>query len=630
VEPVTYPSGRVITYTSSAAARSLSAVDTANGINYATSALYSPPGAFSSLQNGSGIVSTFYLNNRLEPCRISVKTTGTAPTQCSDTAHLGNILDFTYDYNFSVANNGNVKQITNNLNSARTQSFTYDEMNRVKTALTQGTAGALCWGLDYSFDIYANLTTVALDPARPSCTWTTLNAGISTSNRITNTGFSYDAAGNVLSDGSFSYTWDAESQLKTAAGVTYTYDGDGRRVQKSNGKLYWYGAGGEVIAESDAAGNFTDEYVFFGGRRIARRNVSSGNVYYFFADHLGSSRVVLQSGQSTPCYDADFDPFGGEHVVTNTCPQNYKFTGKERDTETNLDNFEARYYSSQFGRFHSADWSAIPVPVPYADLGNPQTLNLYAYVKNNPLNLTDPTGHAASNAGGTISSSEGMYVIPSKLWIGSESEPLDSLFSASSVNSEDNTETSVTVTMTYADYLSNLLALTAPGAQQQAQNQTTLNLNGTNVDITFNAAEFSNGQKGAVIDANPQGACDNCRWAQTVSRTGDDAHGARTDRDPQSGPQPLYPTGIHAGNDAANLSDKPRSNNPGTFTAVSTLGVADKANKTFKVTGSMTWGYKIDKSGNVSGVAPRVATKAEQARSIAVLRRESPGWTISQ
>src|SRR5689334_13531364 len=87
-------------------------------------------------------------------------------------------------------------------------------------------------------------------------------------------------------------------------------------------------------------------------------------------------------------YDADFDPFGGEHVVTNTCPQNYKFTGKERDTESNLDNFEARYYSSQFGRFQSADWSAVPVPVPYADLGNPQTLNLYAYVKNNPMNLS--------------------------------------------------------------------------------------------------------------------------------------------------------------------------------------------------------------------------------------------------
>jgi hypothetical protein len=163
---------------------------------------------------------------------------------------------------------------------------------------------------------------------------------------------------------------------------------------------------------------------------------------------------------------------------------------------------------------------------------------------------------------------------------------------------------------------------------QGRQNQTTLNFNGTRVDVTFYAAEFSNGQKGAVIDANPQGGCDNCRWAQTVSKTGEDAHETRTDRDPELGTQPLYPTGVHAGNDPANFSDKPRSTGPGTFTAVTTLGVADKANKTFKVIGSITWGYKIDKNGSVSGIAPGVATRAEQTASIAVLRRESPSWTI--
>jgi len=263
--------------------------------------------------------------------------------------------------------------------------------------------------LDYSYDIYANLTTVSLDASRPACTWTTLNAGMDTNNRITNTGFSYDAAGNVLSDGSFSYTWDAESELKTAAGVTYTYDGDGRRVQKSNGKLYWYGATGDILDESDASGNITDEFVFFGGKRIARRNVSTGSFYYYLSDHLGTARMIVLAGQTSACYDADFDPFGGEHIVANSCPQNYKFTGKERDTETNLDDFEARYYSSQFGRFHSADWSAIPAPVPYADLGNPQTLNLYAYVKNNPMNLTDPTGHQAP---GQLVGTGGDFMMP--------------------------------------------------------------------------------------------------------------------------------------------------------------------------------------------------------------------------
>ncbi len=69
------------------------------------------------------------------------------------------------------------------------------------------------------------------------------------------------------------------------------------------------------------------------------------------------------------------------------------FTGKERDAESGNDYFEARYYSSAMGRFMSPDWSAKEEPVPYAQLDDPQSLNLYAYVRNNPLTRTDLTGH---------------------------------------------------------------------------------------------------------------------------------------------------------------------------------------------------------------------------------------------
>jgi RHS repeat-associated protein len=196
----------------------------------------------------------------------------------------------------------------------------------------------------------------------------------------------------VLADGTNTYVWNAESQITKAAGVNYTYDGDGDRVQKSNGKIYWYGAGSEILDESDASGNITDEYVFFGGKRIAHRVVSGNAIYYYAEDFLGSSRVMTTS-TGTVCYDADFYPFGGERDVTNTCPQNYKFTGKERDAETNNDDFGARYYSSQFGRWISPDWSAIPAPVPYANLTNPQTLNLYAMVHDNPETFADLDGH---------------------------------------------------------------------------------------------------------------------------------------------------------------------------------------------------------------------------------------------
>jgi RHS repeat-associated protein len=177
----------------------------------------------------------------------------------------------------------------------------------------------------------------------------------------------------------------------TAGGVTYTYDGDGRRVEKSNGKIYWYGKNGEVLNESDLSGTMTEAYVYFDGKRIGHHN-SSRQYFYYAEDFIGSSRVITTSAGAT-CYDADFYPFGAESPVTNTCPQNYKWTGKERDAETGNDDFDARYYSSTYGRFLSADWSDMPAPVPYANLTNPQTLNLYAIVRDNPESFADLDGH---------------------------------------------------------------------------------------------------------------------------------------------------------------------------------------------------------------------------------------------
>jgi RHS repeat-associated protein len=74
-----------------------------------------------------------------------------------------------------------------------------------------------------------------------------------------------------------------------------------------------------------------------------------------------------------------------------------RFTGKERDTESGNDYFGARYYSSAMGRWLSPDWSAKIMPVPYAMLENPQSLNLYAYLMNNPLSRFDPDGHACNS-----------------------------------------------------------------------------------------------------------------------------------------------------------------------------------------------------------------------------------------
>ncbi|MFZ3215703.1 MAG: RHS repeat-associated core domain-containing protein [Candidatus Acidiferrales bacterium] len=297
-----------------------------------------------------------------------------------------------YNYN-SGADNGNVAGITNDRDTTRSQAFTYDQVNRVLTAQTPSPCGSNCWSQAFSYDRWANLQSVAATGTAPPLASLAVNAN----NRITLAPFTYDLAGNETADTTSTYVWNAESEIKTAGGLTYSYDGDGDRVQKSNGKIYWYGAGTQILDESDGSGNITDEYVYFGGKRVAHRVVSSNSIYYYAEDMLGSSRA-LATAAGALCYDADFYPYGGEHDYTNTCSQNYKFTGKERDPETNNDNFDARYYSSAYGRFLSADWSSIPAPVPYANLTNPQTLNLYAMVSDNPESFADLDGHMAMTA----------------------------------------------------------------------------------------------------------------------------------------------------------------------------------------------------------------------------------------
>ncbi len=147
-------------------------------------------------------------------------------------------------------------------------------------------------------------------------------------------------------------------------------------------KRYWLG-NGNVLAEADGAGNLTAEYIYFGSKRIARIDLPANNVHYYLSDHLGSSTKIISSTGVVE-EESDYTAFGTE-LPGSSGTNRYKFTGKERDTESGLDFFEARYYGSNMGRFMSPD----PMGGHYED---PQTLNRYSYVRNNPINLTDPTG----------------------------------------------------------------------------------------------------------------------------------------------------------------------------------------------------------------------------------------------
>ncbi len=198
-------------------------------------------------------------------------------------------------------------------------------------------------------------------------------------------------------------TFNAENQWigQSSFHVAYLYDGDGDKVKDSGGasgtRIYVHDVQGNVLEELAQNGVVNDEYVYLGTTRIARVHNFS-QIYYYYGDHLGTARVITDNS-GAKCYDADYFPWGGEqHVYVNTCSQNYKFTGKQRDPDMGVDYFGARFYKSDMSRFYSPDWAANVEPVPYAKLDNPQSLNLYTYVLDNPLTLRDRDGHCAEDA----------------------------------------------------------------------------------------------------------------------------------------------------------------------------------------------------------------------------------------
>jgi RHS repeat-associated protein len=205
---------------------------------------------------------------------------------------------------------------------------------------------------------------------------------------MTYNNFGYDNGGNQTTISPYTVSYDVENRqsgfTSTSNGsATYTYDGDGRRVEKTAG-------GVTTTYVYDATGNLAAEY-------SSQPPPMPCQTCYLTTDHLGSTRAITsQTGGLVSRHD--FLPFGEELVTTNrTAAQGYgvadnvmqRYTGQQRDLEGPvLDFFGARYFQGAQGRFTGPD----PKQVTRKRVSDPQQWNQYAYTRNNPLKYFDPDG----------------------------------------------------------------------------------------------------------------------------------------------------------------------------------------------------------------------------------------------
>ena len=263
-----------------------------------------------------------------------------------------------------------------------TSNYTYDPLYELTQVTQRGSTTET-----YSYDVVGNRLSSSGVP----------NYNYNLSNEMTSNSsgsYTYDANGNTLSDASGkSYTWDFENRLAqavvpgTSGGTTsFKYDPFGRRIQKSGplGTTNYLYDGTNSIEEVNSGGNVSAKYsqspVVDEDLAMFRSGVAS----YYHSDGLGSI-TSLSNAAGALANTYTYDSFGRLIASTGPLVNPFQYTAREFDPETNLYNYRARYYDGVTARFLSEDQMGF-------DIGS----NFYHYVGNNPVNLVDRFGLAAS------------------------------------------------------------------------------------------------------------------------------------------------------------------------------------------------------------------------------------------
>jgi RHS repeat-associated protein len=271
------------------------------------------------------------------------------------------------------------------LSNGVTVEYGYDVASQV-TGLTYKLGSTTLGTLTYAYDLAGNRTSVGGTWARTGLPASLTSATYDAANQIStwgSTSLTYDDNGNLASDGTKTYTWNARNQLTSLSGgvsASFQYDGLGRRRVKTVGGvstafLYdWLNTVQELVGGSPSAnvlpGLAIDEW-------LTRTDSAGGR--HFLKDALGST-LALTDGSGTLQTEYTYEPFGKTTASGTASSNAFQFTGRESDS-TGLFYYRARFSDPQLSRFVSED------PIEFAG-----GLNLYSYVENDPANAKDPLG----------------------------------------------------------------------------------------------------------------------------------------------------------------------------------------------------------------------------------------------
>ncbi|GGY57285.1 RHS repeat-associated core domain-containing protein [Parvularcula lutaonensis] len=360
-----------------------------SGTNYAGSGVYHASGQLASATYSNGLAYQATFNARQQMTSMQVA------------AGSSSRLRFSYGHDAV----GRVTGITDHVVSGENRSYTYDALGRLLTA-----AGP--WGSgSFTYDLLNNIRSKSLGSRTVTLEYN--GSGRLARYRDTASGNvwrnqAYDARGNITNDGVHGFVYDRSEQVSVISGGasgTFVYDAHGRRVKQvlAGETIYSvYGLEGTLLFRDNVTTGKSTDYITMGSHKVGRFS-ETGAFTWTHADHLGSASAATDNlGFVT--WRESYTPFG---EVRNNPAGNQDetgFTGHVWDQATGLVYAQARFYNPVTARFLSSD------SVGFMAAG-PRYFNRYAYVKNDPVNATDPSGRCSVRGGAVSAASPGCRIV---------------------------------------------------------------------------------------------------------------------------------------------------------------------------------------------------------------------------